>query len=344
MPNGGYLTSTILTAAALHSSTTLSHLHQPHVISIHLTFLRRTSVGPAEIRFRELKLGSRTSNLAVSIVQYPANSEPIPPGNHSEEDHQQQKPTNKHEGTRECITGTLILSNITTESGISLPTHWRLGGSPSYSQPSVPDFDKLKKDGSDQHYSEWIDKLHPGFRKAGEHLRIFLPKKILQHKIDINITSPPSFANPSSSLASVQIDAENPSQQLQQQQQTALIDEWITFRSPDQKFTQPTLGYISDMFPQIVENLYPASTLTASFASPEKLWYPTLVLNLDIKKLLPPEGVEWLFVRVVAKSIRNGRKDLDVTILDQDGGLVATSQHVALVMGSERNTAGRGKL
>ena len=98
------------------------------------------------------------------------------------------------------------------------------------------------------------------------------------------------------------------------------------------------------MFPQIVENLYPASILAPSFTSPEKLWYPTLVLNLDIKKLLPSEGVEWLFVRVVAKSIRNGRKDLDVTILDQEGELVATSQHVALVMGSERNMAGRDKL
>ena len=308
-----------------------------------MTFLRRTSIGPAEIRFRELKLGSRTSNLAASIVQYPPDSKPTPSGDNTQDHHHQQKPTIKHGKIRECITGTLILSNITTESGISLPTHWRLGESLSHPSPSVPDFEKLKRDGSDQQYSEWIDKLHPGFRKAGEHLRIFLPKRMLQHRIDISTTTPSSFANPSSSSASVQASIGNPNQQ-QQEQQTALIDEWITFRSPHQRFIQPTLGYISDMFPQIVENLYPASTLTASFASPEKLWYPTLALNLDIKKLLPPEGVEWLFVRIVAKSILNGRKDLDVTILGQDGGLVATSQHVALVMGSERNTAGREKL
>lgn len=67
-----------------------------------------------------------------------------------------------------------------------------------------------------------------------------------------------------------------------------------------------------------------------------------MVLNLEIKKLLPPEGVEWLFVRVRAKVIRNGRMDLEVVVMDAEGDVVAISNHVALIMGTERNLAKRG--
>ena len=68
-----------------------------------------------------------------------------------------------------------------------------------------------------------------------------------------------------------------------------------------------------------------------------KYWYPTLVLNLDVKKLLPEEGVELLFVRVQAKVVRNGRFDLDVSVWDEDGEMVATSQHASLVLDAARN-------
>lgn len=70
-------------------------------------------------------------------------------------------------------------------------------------------------------------------------------------------------------------------------------------------------------------------------------WYPTVVLNIDFKKALPEAGVEWLFVRAVTKQIRNGRMDIDVVILDEDGDIVALSQHVALAVDSSRNVAKR---
>jgi len=56
-----------------------------------------------------------------------------------------------------------------------------------------------------------------------------------------------------------------------------------------------------------------------------------------VKKLLPQEGVEWLFVRVKAKVIRNGRFDLDVEVWDEKGELVANSVHASLVMDASRN-------
>ena len=68
-----------------------------------------------------------------------------------------------------------------------------------------------------------------------------------------------------------------------------------------------------------------------------RFWYPTVVLNLDIKKALPLEGAEWLFSRVRTKMIKNGRMDLEVVILDEGGDIVAVSSHVALIFGAERN-------
>ncbi|KAI3396792.1 hypothetical protein diail_11692 [Diaporthe ilicicola] len=43
------------------------------------------------------------------------------------------------------------------------------------------------------------------------------------------------------------------------------------------------------------------------------MWFPTVVMNLEVKTALPEEGVEWLAVRVTSKQIKDGRFDLDVS-------------------------------
>ena len=46
-----------------------------------------------------------------------------------------------------------------------------------------------------------------------------------------------------------------------------------------------------------------------------------------------------------AKKIEKGRMDLEVEVRDEGGEVVALSQHVALILGAERNMRGReGKL
>ena len=52
--------------------------------------------------------------------------------------------------------------------------------------------------------------------------------------------------------------------------------------------------------------------------------------------------MEWLFSRVRAKKIENGRMDLEVEVRDEGGEVVVLSQHVALIVGAERNMSGRG--
>mgnify|MGYP005988042409 CR=1 FL=1 len=73
------------------------------------------------------------------------------------------------------------------------------------------------------------------------------------------------------------------------------------------------------------------------------MWFPTVVLNLEIKKALPEGGVKWLAMRFTAKQIANGKFDLDVIVRDDEGEVVALSTHVIMVLSMARNTAGRAK-
>ena len=112
-----------------------------------------------------------------------------------------------------------------------------------------------------------------------------------------------------------------------------IVDEWLCW-SNGQNFTQSSIGFVSDMFPQIVEN----------FKDTKKaFWYPTLLLNLDIKKALPAEGVKWLNVRAELKQVKNGRMDLGIWVRDAAGELVALSNHVGFVLDASRNLAARRK-
>lgn len=62
-----------------------------------------------------------------------------------------------------------------------------------------------------------------------------------------------------------------------------------------------------------------------------------------MKKALPMEGVKWLFIRVRAKQIKNGRYDLEVILMDEHNDLVALSHHVCLAVPAARNLAKRNR-
>lgn len=140
---------------------------------------------------------------------------------------------------------------------------------------------------------------------------------------------------------------------------------------PGQRFTQESLGYVVDSFPQMVEMAKtsqeapqssaaaaPSSSSTSSSAPTKgvagggtggetrrnidkalwaKFWYPTVTLNMEMKKLLPSHGVEWLSSRVTCSQIRNGRMDIEIVVFDEAGELVALSNHVALIVPAQRN-------
>lgn len=50
----------------------------------------------------------------------------------------------------------------------------------------------------------------------------------------------------------------------------------------------------------------------------------------EIKK--DPKDSKWLFMKMRAHEIKNGRFDTEVTVVDEVGDLVALSRHVSLVL------------
>ncbi|EXJ79125.1 hypothetical protein A1O3_08626 [Capronia epimyces CBS 606.96] len=220
------------------------------------------------------------------------------------------------------VEGYITISNLGTEAGLSIDTDYELY------PPVLPVDLNLLSRGQDPNYALRVEDPFAEFRRAAQNIQMFL----------IRPERRPAGRS------------------------KAIIDQWVRFavggNGPNGRWTNDALGFIVDIFPQIVESYvnpfveeaalgqHSESELKEFLRSNEpraKYWYPTLVLNLDVKKLLPPEGVEWLFVRVKAKAIRNGRFDLDVEVWDVQKELVATSSHSSLVVDASRNTTRKGK-
>ncbi|RMZ82965.1 hypothetical protein DV737_g1770, partial [Chaetothyriales sp. CBS 132003] len=303
MPNGGYTTSAFLICARTHMQ--LSHPTRPCAdpINVHLEFMRRTAVGPATFSVRDVKIGARISNLHLTLFQDYHN-------------------TGAGATHTPVVEGYITLSNIATESGLSLDTSYT-----PLPPPLPADLQRLSSAaGEDDNYVLRRKEAYPDFRRATLCMQMYLVKPDrwpASHPLSIN-------------------------------------DQWSRFRplQREGRWTNDALGFVVDMFPQVVEKYINPSVeraavmekddeklkqITKENAKKAKYWYPTMTLNLDVKKLLPEEGVEWLFTRTKAKTIKNGRLDLDVEVWDAQGELVAISSHSSLIVDTSRNTTRNGK-
>jgi acyl-CoA thioesterase len=208
---------------------------------------------------------------------------------------------------KEEVLGYITNSNLDAEDGVTFATGWEL-----LPKPHPADVSQLEA-GRDRNWAEQTAMPFDNFRKASKRVRFFFPR--------------------------------------QGQFLRSMTDQWICFRDGS-RFTTESLGFVADMFPQVVEGyrdgddpyaLKPEGEAKAisKERSGANYWYPTVVLNLDVKKALPKDGVKWLFSRTRSKLIRKGRLDIEVIIFDEAGDLVALSHHVTLVLGAARNMAAR---
>ena len=197
--------------------------------------------------------------------------------------------------------------NMQRESGFSAVTGYSL-----VPRPMAAHIAGLA-DGTNSNWIEWTFPWHPlSHLKAATHFRFFYP----------------ADGGPDPSI----------------------VDMWLTPSRPDAAFTANTLGSVADIWHRMVENyrtdaewstknlvaqakqnVSPSKT-TIGLGSQPPYGYPTLSLNLEIKKALPPQGVKWLFVRARAKHIMNGRMDAEVTILNENHELVALSYQVGFIV------------
>ncbi|KAL6719212.1 hypothetical protein ACLMJK_003449 [Lecanora helva] len=193
-------------------------------------------------------------------------------------------------------------------------------------KPFDVDFDELAE-GKDPNWIGWTFPGHPqSLYRASSHFRFYFP-----------VNGPPS---PNVTCI------------------------WLTPSSPNGSITTETLGSVADTWHRMPENNLPnmrwtnANIISTAHQRSKGLlkdteigaWtlshvYPTLSLSLEIKKLLPPEGVKWLFIRAEAKKIRNGRMDAETLILNPDMELIAITHQIFLVLENIQNSkAKQGKL
>lgn len=114
-------------------------------------------------------------------------------------------------------------------------------------------------------------------------------------------------------------------------------EQWVRWKGTVGGFLKvESLGFLTDAFRPVPENY-----------GLEGKWYPTLSYGLDVKRRRngadgKEVGWEWLYVRAEMTEARNGRFGIDVVVCDEEGSVICTSRHVALIVGSDRNVKGRG--
>lgn len=309
VPHGGYITSLFQSIASTHFKNTHPQQHggSADPFTMHLTFLRRTSTGPAVFTVQDSKLGARTSTLHITLSQTEGGKQ------------------------RDEVVAYITCTNLQAEEGLSSKTDWEIypsvlpprGGdrSGSFIENRV-DLQDLAREGADGIWS-LAEVTFPAFRKASTHVEVYVPR----------------------------LEGFTPGSEGGWKHRRGMIEQWVRFAPYGKvgRWTDPTIGYLVDMFPMMLEGfdqLSPPSEKQAEGPAKKanaRFWYPTVLLNVDIKKKLPPGGVEWLYARVQNRRIKNGRLDIDIVVLDQEGDVVAISNQVALVVSASRNSAARGQ-
>ncbi|PYH96980.1 hypothetical protein BO71DRAFT_481566 [Aspergillus ellipticus CBS 707.79] len=210
------------------------------------------------------------------------------------------------------VVGYITVSPAHAEVGLTTVTGWKL--SPPPPPGSQPDgtvhLAALGDTGRDGAWARFITPF-PSFRRATAHAELYGP-------------------DPASASASGQ---------------RTVVDQWARFQPEGDttaRWTNEALVYLTDLFPGALAGF--DDMATSGDQGQARRWYPTVTLNVDLKQRLPAEGVEWLYSRVQTKLVRDGRTDLDVTVLDERGEVVALSTQVGLVVSASRNIGTRQKL
>ncbi|KAL4869838.1 hypothetical protein BDV12DRAFT_208294 [Aspergillus spectabilis] len=325
VPHGGYTTSILYRTAALHFKNKSAQpippkanpkTRPPEPISLQITFLRRTSIGRAVLTVQDIKLGARISIIHITLSQ-PSDT-PTKVGRESERELEVK------------LAAYITVSPPHAEEGPDIIGPWGLSPPPPCG--SLPDgsvnLSCLGETGNDGSWGRFP--TPPRELAAAQHLELYAPT---------------STISPGRSI---------------EDRANQIVDQWGRFAPGGKpaRWSNEALVYFLDLFPAALNRVGAMEESRLRLKSGEveaeaegglgieitgRFWYPTVTMNVDLKKRIPKEGVEWLHERVVTRMVRGGRADLDVVMLDAEGGLVATSSQVALVVDSARNTKGRGE-
>lgn len=200
-------------------------------------------------------------------------------------------------------------TNLNAFTGISVPTGYEVTSAATL--PPLPDFERLKiEDADDRWEKSKLPKL-AGHMRSLHNWSFYMPR------------GGPLIPG--------------------------VLDMWLRLESGE-LITQGALAYLVDSFPYNMHTFLAAPEPRKLLEVPldqaketreqdqrGSMWFPTVVLNLEVKKLLPEKGVEWLGVRVMSKQVKDGKFDLEVLVRDVENELVALSHHVAMILPIEKS-------
>lgn len=66
----------------------------------------------------------------------------------------------------------------------------------------------------------------------------------------------------------------------------------------------------------------------------------TVSLDIEYKRRLPREGLRFTFTRATAKTLLDGRMDVDLTICNEDMEVVCLARQLILALGVQRKFGG----
>ncbi|RYP83145.1 hypothetical protein DL769_001451 [Monosporascus sp. CRB-8-3] len=208
-------------------------------------------------------------------------------------------------------------TNFDKHVGPTVPTDWRLHPPPR----PAPNFDRVLAHQPDEH---WLPA-----HLAGE----ILP--INRHQLILN----PRDGFP--------VDG--------------ICDAWSTFLGGE-RMDATCLTFMTDLIPSMSDTLLRNGGIfdaRASFVKMEKwaeknpgvpaeltnsfkeamratVFNQTVTLDIEFKRRLPKEGIQWTFTRSESRMLERGRLDLDVTICDEKMELLCLARQVILVLDAKR--------
>jgi hypothetical protein len=279
-------------------------------ISLQISYLRRTAIGAAILKVENLKFGARVSTVHISLSQLPEGATP-------------STTLNEDNGLEVKAVAYVNLSPPEAESGPCYKGTWGLQPAPAVGSRPDGSVD-LSGLVENQRDGTWVRIPPPSPAMiASKNLEIYGPRALLPATLETRIRQ--------------------------------IAEHWARFAPDGQvaRWSNEAVMFLVDIFPAGLDRMAAMESSRLldqqglqwkphdAAATKGPFWFPTVSMNIDLKTRLPPEGVEWLYSRVVTRMLRGGRADLDVVVLDEKGGLVATSTQVALVVDASRNMKGR---
>lgn len=236
----------------------LSFRDQRDTLTAHFEFPNRTTAGPAIITVEDVKLGRKISTLHLTLWQGGLLS---------------KKPWIKPSISNRSMLAYATQTDLSTFDGISLPTGYEV--TPDAALPQLPEFEKLKTKRCD---NIWEESKLPNFSGLMRSLRNW------------------EFCVPRAGPLT-----------------PGVLDMWIRLTSGE-LIKHGALPYVVDSFPYNLNHFLATPELRklmleepqeggekpkVKSADDERsgMWFPTVVMNLEVKMPLPEEGLEWLNLR-----------------------------------------------